>query len=259
MLPRGAIFDLRRAARDADFLHFPVADFKPPEQQALESLVLGLKRRVVAGEVIYIHCRGGHGRTGTVAIPLIAGRRDARMDHALSPSSLRDRRHLRQSSATRSALLRRPQPAAGSLCCDAGGQRAAPSQNAKLAARCKRSGHDRGCGGLLTVRFSSIAALATNYFGGWYDEANDVFNTRRRSLLSTPDPIVIGLFLPAGFLSLVAGVLEARTAPRQAAAQRAHRLRPRRRRRRRDANGGRVGTPWRPRCPPRRRRRVGWS
>ena len=74
--------DLRRAARDANFLHFPVADFKPPEQQALESLVLELKRRVVAGEVIYIHCRGGHGRTGTVAIPLIAGLFDLENDRA---------------------------------------------------------------------------------------------------------------------------------------------------------------------------------
>ena len=74
--------DLRRAVRDADFLHFPVADFKPPEQQALESLVLELKRRVVAGEVIYIHCRGGHGRTGTVAIPLIAGLFDLENDDA---------------------------------------------------------------------------------------------------------------------------------------------------------------------------------
>ena len=73
---------LRRAARDADFLHFPVADFQPAEQQPLESLVLELKRRVVAGEVIYIHCRGGHGRTGTVAIPLIAGLFDLENDRA---------------------------------------------------------------------------------------------------------------------------------------------------------------------------------
>ena len=50
-----------------------------------------------------------------------------------------------------------------------------------------------------------------------------MFNTRRRSLLSTPDPIVIGLFLPAGFLSLVAGVLEARTALKLAKAQTATR------------------------------------
>ena len=44
--------------------------------------MLELKRRVVAGEVIYIHCRGGHGRTGTVAIPLIAGLFDLENDRA---------------------------------------------------------------------------------------------------------------------------------------------------------------------------------
>ena len=57
-------------------------EFDPPEQQPLESLVLELKRRVVAGEVIYVHCRGGHGRTGTVVIPLIAGLFDLGHDHA---------------------------------------------------------------------------------------------------------------------------------------------------------------------------------
>ena len=95
------------------------------------------------------------------------------------------------------------------LCCDAGGQLAAHKLPCRLAA-------SKALNMIAFVIHASsvfycIAALATNYFGGWYDEANDVFNTRRRSLLSTPDPIVIGLFLPAGFLSLVAGVLEART------------------------------------------------
>ena len=34
--------------------------------------VIALRRRLLDGEVIYLHCRGGHGRTGTVAIPLLA-------------------------------------------------------------------------------------------------------------------------------------------------------------------------------------------
>ena len=107
------------------------------------------------------------------------------------------------------------------LCCDAGGQIAAHKLPCRLAA-------SKALNMIAFVIhagsvFYCIAALATNYFGGWYDEANDVFNTRRRSLLSTPDPIVIGLFLPAGFLSLVAGVLEARTALKLAKAQTATR------------------------------------
>ncbi len=65
--------DLLREGRAADFLHFPIDDFELPDQSALEALVLELKRRVVAGEVIYVHCRGGHGRTGTVVIPLLSG------------------------------------------------------------------------------------------------------------------------------------------------------------------------------------------
>ena len=107
------------------------------------------------------------------------------------------------------------------LCCDAGGQLAAHKLPCRLAV-------SKVLNMIAFVVHASsvfycIAALATNYFGGWYDEANDVFNTRRRSLLSTPDPIVIGLFLPAGFLSLVAGVHEERTALKQAKAQTATR------------------------------------
>ena len=107
------------------------------------------------------------------------------------------------------------------VCCDAGGQIAAHKLPCRLAASkvLNMIAFVVHAGSV----FYCIAALATNYFGGWYDEANDVFNTRRRSLLSTPDPIVIGLFLPAGFLSLVAGVLEARTALKLAKAQTATR------------------------------------
>ena len=56
---------------DAIFLHFGIADFDAPQPAELETLVLELRRRLLDGEVIYLHCRGGHGRTGTVAIPLL--------------------------------------------------------------------------------------------------------------------------------------------------------------------------------------------
>jgi len=60
------------ATVDAMFLHFGIADFDAPQPAELETLVLELRRRLLDGEVIYLHCRGGHGRTGTVAIPLLA-------------------------------------------------------------------------------------------------------------------------------------------------------------------------------------------
>ena len=57
---------------DAVFLHFGIADYDAARPAELEALVIELRRRLLDGEVIYLHCRGGHGRTGTVAIPLLA-------------------------------------------------------------------------------------------------------------------------------------------------------------------------------------------
>ena len=125
------------------------------------------------------------------------------------------------------------------LCCDAGGQLAAHKLPCRLAA-------SKALNMIAFVIHSSsvfywIAALATNYFGGWYDEANDVFNTRRRSLLSTPDPNRHWA-VPSGRVPLAS-----RRSPRGAHGAQAGQgadgdPRPRQRRRRRDANGGRVGT-----------------
>ena len=60
------------ATVDAVFLHFGIADYDAARPAELEALVIELRRRLLDGEVIYLHCRGGHGRTGTVAIPLLA-------------------------------------------------------------------------------------------------------------------------------------------------------------------------------------------
>jgi hypothetical protein len=54
------------------FLHFPIRDFEVPDAHALSRLVDELKRRILEGETLFVHCRGGHGRTGTVVIPLLA-------------------------------------------------------------------------------------------------------------------------------------------------------------------------------------------
>ena len=63
----------KEAYSSLDFVHFPMNDHgHPPEVSALVELVLDLRSRVLSGQVLYLHCHGGHGRTGTVAIPLIA-------------------------------------------------------------------------------------------------------------------------------------------------------------------------------------------
>ena len=84
-------------------------------------------------------------------------------------------------------------------CCDAGGQIEPRKLPCRLAA---------------SKALNMIAFVV---------HAGSVFYCILHTYLSTPDPIVIGLFLPAGFLSLVAGVLEARTALKLAKAQTATR------------------------------------
>ena len=43
------------------FVHFGIPDFETPPVEDLAPLVLELKRRLREGEVLYVHCRGGHG------------------------------------------------------------------------------------------------------------------------------------------------------------------------------------------------------
>ena len=52
-------------------LFFPVLDFEAAPAAAHAPLVRALAGRLAAGGRLLIHCRGGHGRTGMVAIPLL--------------------------------------------------------------------------------------------------------------------------------------------------------------------------------------------
>ena len=72
----------RAATKPTAFVHFPIQDFHVPDPKALAALVLDLKRRLVEREVVYVHCRGGHGRTGTVVIPLVAAICDVELAQA---------------------------------------------------------------------------------------------------------------------------------------------------------------------------------
>ena len=44
-----------------EFLHFPIRDFEEAEVESVIILVNELKRRIIDGDNIFMHCRGGHG------------------------------------------------------------------------------------------------------------------------------------------------------------------------------------------------------
>ncbi len=54
--------------RTTDFklLHYPIRDFSVPSNAFMTSILDTIDDLIVMGETIYVHCLGGHGRTGTV-------------------------------------------------------------------------------------------------------------------------------------------------------------------------------------------------
>ncbi len=54
------------------FMHFPIRDFEVAEAESLVRLVNELRILLFSGHVLFIHCRGGHGRTGMVVVPLVS-------------------------------------------------------------------------------------------------------------------------------------------------------------------------------------------
>ena len=48
------------------FVHFPIRDCSITDDDRVLDLARSLVRAISQGEVIYLHCWGGHGRTGTV-------------------------------------------------------------------------------------------------------------------------------------------------------------------------------------------------
>jgi protein-tyrosine phosphatase len=57
-----------------EFHHFPVRDFGVPDHKALEALLRELTVRLDAGRHVVVHCRGGVGRSSTVAAALLLRR-----------------------------------------------------------------------------------------------------------------------------------------------------------------------------------------
>ena len=53
-------------SENLDFVHFPIRDCSISDDAAVLKLSQSLVARIHKGEVLYLHCWGGHGRTGTV-------------------------------------------------------------------------------------------------------------------------------------------------------------------------------------------------
>eukprot|EP01089_Gocevia_fonbrunei_P000340 TRINITY_DN10360_c0_g1_i1.p1 TRINITY_DN10360_c0_g1~~TRINITY_DN10360_c0_g1_i1.p1 ORF type:complete len:202 (-),score=28.92 TRINITY_DN10360_c0_g1_i1:12-617(-) len=53
------------------FIHFPIPDQQVGPDEEVEKLVNQIIQELNNGEVIYMHCHGGHGRTGTIIALLL--------------------------------------------------------------------------------------------------------------------------------------------------------------------------------------------
>ena len=51
----------KHAKQTIHFIHFPIRDYSVTEPKALAKLVKLLQRKLLKGNCVYIHCRGGHG------------------------------------------------------------------------------------------------------------------------------------------------------------------------------------------------------
>jgi hypothetical protein len=51
---------------DFKLLHYPIRDFSVPSKAFMTSILDKIDELIANGESIYVHCQGGHGRTGTV-------------------------------------------------------------------------------------------------------------------------------------------------------------------------------------------------
>ena len=58
-------------AAHLEFLHFPIYDLSVASDESVMLLVERLRTELAAGRRIFMHCRGGHGRTGTIVSILL--------------------------------------------------------------------------------------------------------------------------------------------------------------------------------------------
>lgn len=69
--------------KDLNFLHKPLEDLEVMDLSTHKALVEDLGARVLGGEVVYLHCAGGRGRSATVGACLLAQLYDVSAEEAL--------------------------------------------------------------------------------------------------------------------------------------------------------------------------------
>jgi len=55
----------------ANFIHEPIDDMETVKDETVIALAEKIVERLLRGESVYLHCAGGHGRTGTVALVVL--------------------------------------------------------------------------------------------------------------------------------------------------------------------------------------------
>eukprot|EP01127_Copromyxa_protea_P020234 TRINITY_DN6730_c0_g1_i2.p1 TRINITY_DN6730_c0_g1~~TRINITY_DN6730_c0_g1_i2.p1 ORF type:complete len:114 (+),score=23.13 TRINITY_DN6730_c0_g1_i2:365-706(+) len=64
---------MTQKVKDLQFVHFPISDKDIAADDEVIKLVENIEKRLLNNEKIFIHCRGGHGRTGTI-VAILLGR-----------------------------------------------------------------------------------------------------------------------------------------------------------------------------------------
>eukprot|EP01095_Lingulamoeba_sp_RSL-Kostka_P008626 TRINITY_DN2919_c4_g1_i1.p1 TRINITY_DN2919_c4_g1~~TRINITY_DN2919_c4_g1_i1.p1 ORF type:complete len:243 (-),score=69.06 TRINITY_DN2919_c4_g1_i1:98-826(-) len=82
------ICDENGQKKDIKWTHFSIKDGKVREDQDVIELIDSLKEEVLENKKLYIHCAGGHGRTGTIAGCLIGALYDYSPEEVLKRVSL---------------------------------------------------------------------------------------------------------------------------------------------------------------------------
>lgn len=71
-LPYAGLAKQFSMGRQLQFLYEPLEDLAAPGLEHLTKVVEDLRKRVLDGEVLYLHCWGGRGRSATVAACLLS-------------------------------------------------------------------------------------------------------------------------------------------------------------------------------------------
>jgi protein-tyrosine phosphatase len=90
--------------RGVEVLHFPIPDFSAPSLEELLSILRWIKAKVMEGKKVLIHCIGGCGRSGTVAVAWLIYSKRLPLRQALS--EVRRLRHCAVETEEQIELLR---------------------------------------------------------------------------------------------------------------------------------------------------------